>query len=70
MWRVPVSGCECCRFVWGRIAVGLCAVVGWLGRDSLVVGVKCSCWLSACRCKLAWVLALCVGSQVSLRSEE
>ena len=27
--------------------------------------VKYSCWLSAYRCKKAWVLGLCVGSQGS-----
>ena len=54
------------------MTVRLCAVVGWLERDSLVVGVKRSCWLSACRCRLAGVVVLwpwCVESQVSLLSE-
>ena len=65
VWRVPVGECGCCELGWGHIAVGWCVVVGEWGRGSRVVGVKYSCWLSAYRCKMAWVLGVCVGSQVS-----
>ena len=49
--------------------MGWCVVVGEWGRGSLVVGVKYSYWLSAYRCKMAWVLRLCVESQVSYWAE-
>ena len=72
VWHVPEVGCGCCRLELGHIAVWMDVVAGWLEKGSLDAGLKCSCLLSAYRCRLAGVMVQwlwCVGNQVSLLSE-